>query len=82
MSVTDISEEALIHLSCIHYLVRFRKDKDAMQALINSGSEVNDMLPTYTKKLGLEIRKTDVGALKIDGSTFSIFGIVIAGFEV
>ena len=43
-------------VSCIHYLVQFWKDKKAtIQALIDSGSEVNTMTPAYAKKLGLRI---------------------------
>ena len=34
--------------------MQFRKDKEVtIQALIDSGSEVNTMTPAYTKKLGL-----------------------------
>ena len=40
------------------------------------------MTPTYAAKLGLVIRKTDVGAQKIDGSALETYGMVIAGFSV
>ena len=40
------------------------------------------MSPAYAKKLGLQIRKTDVGAQKIDGSTLSTFRMVILGYQV
>ena len=40
------------------------------------------MTPAYALKLGLKIRKTDIGAQKIDGSTFDIFGIVLADFQI
>ena len=53
-----------------------------MQALIDSGSEVNAMTPAYASKLGLTIRKTDVGAQKIDGSHLATHGMVIAGFRL
>ena len=36
----------------------------------------------YAKKLGLNTRKTNVGAQKIDGSTLETFGMVIADFQV
>ena len=40
------------------------------------------MAPAYAKKLGLRVRKTDVGAQKINGSTLETYGMVIAGFQV
>ena len=40
------------------------------------------MAPAYAKKLGLRVRKTDVGAQKIDGSILETYGMVIAGFQV
>lgn len=38
------------------------------------------MTPAYAKQLGLKVRKTDVGAQKIDGSSLAIYGMVIARF--
>ena len=40
------------------------------------------MNPAYAKKLGLLVRKTDVGAQNIDGSRLETFGMVIAGFSL
>ena len=40
------------------------------------------MNPAFARKLGLHIRKTNVGAQKIDGYALEIFGIVIADFQV
>ena len=40
------------------------------------------MNPNYAWKLGLKIRKTNVGAQKIDSSALKIFGMVIADFQV
>ena len=40
------------------------------------------MNPDYARKLGLKIRKTNIGAQKIDGSALETFGIVIADFQV
>ena len=51
-------------------------------ALMDSGSEVNIMNPTYAAKLGLVTQKTDVSAQKIDGLTLVIYGMVLAGFQV
>ena len=40
------------------------------------------MNPAYTKKLGLRIQKTDVGAQKINGCSLDTFGMAIASFQV
>ena len=40
------------------------------------------MSPAYAKKLGLKTQKTNVGVLKIDGSTLEIFEMVIADFQM
>lgn len=63
---------------CIHYPVRFKKDK--AQVLINSESEVNTMTLVYISKLGLKVRLTNIKVQKVDSSTFEIFGIVLASF--
>ena len=38
------------------------------------------MAPTYAKKLGLRVQKTDVSTQKISGSTLKTYDMVIAGF--
>ena len=81
-SMTGPRTEALDCVPCIHYPVQFKKDTADIPALIDSRSEVNAMTPAYAKKLGLRIRKTDVGAQKIDGSTLETYGMVIADFQV
>lgn len=40
------------------------------------------MLPSFARKLGLYIWKTDIGVQKIDGSRLKIFGMVITSFLV
>ena len=40
------------------------------------------MTLAYAKQLGFQVRKTDVGAQKIDGLLLRTFGMVIAGFQV
>ena len=80
--ITVASEEALKYVPYVHCPVQFRKDSSKTKALINSGSEINVMSPAYIKKLGLWIRKTDVGAQKIDGSCLNTFRMVIAGFQI
>lgn len=80
------SIEALIpfrHVSCINYLVSFWKDSaGSVLALIDSGSKVNAMHLAYTKKPGLNIRKTDMRAQIIDRITLETFGMVIEVFSV
>ena len=81
-SVTGARKEALERVSCIHYPVEFKKDKTQVQALVDSGSEVNVMYPSFAKQLGLPIQLTDVGAQKIDSTALDIHGIVVAAFSV
>ena len=79
--VTEASgKEVVVRVACIHYPVQFQEEQ--VKALLDSGSEVNVMSPAYTKRLGLKIRKTNVGAQKIDGSALETFGMVIADFQV
>ena len=76
-------EEALERVPCIHYPVQFEGTNETqVQALIDSGSEVNAMTPAYVSRLGLRARHTNVGAQKIDGSTLQTFGTVLADFQV
>ena len=67
---------------CVYYLVQFRKDKEIIQALIDSSSNINTITPAYIKKLGLRTRKIDAGAQKIDGSNLDMFEMVITGFQI
>ena len=81
--MTETSKEddvSLQRVPCVHYPIRFKKKE--VQALIDSGSEVNAMSPAYASKLGLKVHHTDVGAQKIDGSTLETFGMVLASFQV
>ena len=80
--VTGAREEALECIPYICYPVQFKKDKTPVQALIDSGSEVNAIHPSFVKQLGLFIRPTDVGAQKIDGTTLNTHGMVVAAFSV
>ena len=76
-------EEALERDPCIHYPVQFKgTNKTKVQALIDLGSEVNAMTPAYVSRLGFQAYCTDIGAQKIDGSTFETFGMVLASFQV
>ena len=50
--------------------------------MLDSGNKINAINPTFARKLGLQIQKTNVGAQKIDSSALKTFGIVIADFQV
>ena len=80
--VTEASMEdtLLARVPCIYYPVQFRKDGSQVQALLNSGSEVNPINPAYALRLGLRVQRTDIGAQKIDGSILKTFKIVLASF--
>ena len=81
--VTETSKEddvALQRVPCIYYPIRFKKNE--VQALINSGSQVNAMAPAYASRLGLRVYRTDIGAQKIDGSTLKTFEMVLASFQI
>lgn len=52
-SMTGIKEAFVLgRISCIYYLVQFKKDTDELLALINLGSEINIISPANAKKLG------------------------------
>ena len=80
MPMNDNNEEVVVKVPCIHYPVQFQEEQ--VRALLNSGNEVNTMNPDYARKLGLKIRKTNIGAQKIDGSALKTFGMVIADFQM
>ena len=48
--------------------------------MLNSGNEVNAMNPSYAKKLGFKVWKTNVEAQKINDSTLETFKMVINDF--
>ena len=80
-SVNKASKEiTLERVPYIQYPVQFQKNKNGIQALLNSNSEFNIINLAYAKKLGLHVRQADVGAQKIDGFHLNIFRIIIAGF--
>ena len=80
--VTDGGEEVVVRVPYIYYPVWFQQDQEQVRALLDSGSKVNAMSLTYAKRLGLKIRKTNVGAQKINGSARETFGMMIADFQV
>ena len=82
-SMTGTSKEGLERISCIYYPVQFKDtDKALMQALIDSGSEVNAIHLFFVKQLGLPIRLTDVGVQKIDSTMLDTHRMVVAAFSV
>ena len=81
--MTETNKEVTLEqVPCIHYPLCFQKNIAGVRTLINLGSEVNAITPAYAAKLSVKIRKTDIGAQKIDGSTLNIFEIVLASFQV
>ena len=72
----------LARVPCIHYQVKFRKDSNGTQALLNSGSKVNAINLAYASKLGFRVHCTNIEAQKIDGSIVELFGMVLASFQV
>ena len=95
-SVTENSEEATLvsakeleRVTCIQYPIAFpggvTQDGSALgpvSALLDSGSEVNAMHPAFAERLGLVVRTTNVGAQKIDGTTFETYEMVVAAFSM
>ena len=51
----------LTRVPCIRYPVIFRKKSVSMSALLDLGSEINAIHPTFARELGLPIKPTDVG---------------------
>ncbi len=77
-SMTEKTEE-LERVPCIRYPATF---KDQTEALLDSRSEVNAMSQAFAQELGLKIRKTNVGAQKIDGTTLENYEIVVSTFSI
>ena len=78
-STTDKKMEELERVPCIWYPVTF---KNQTKALVNSGSEVNIISQVFAQQLGFKIRKTNVGAQKIDSTTLETYGIVVSTFSM
>ncbi len=78
-SMTDKKTEELEWVPYIRYPVNF---KDQTKALLDSGSEVNAMSQAFVQQLGLKIRKTNIGAQKIDGTILETYGMVVFTFSV
>ena len=70
----------LAQVLCIRYPITFRKKSVSVLVLLDSGSKVNAIYPTFMGELDLPIRPTDVGAQKINNTTTNIFGMIVAAF--
>ena len=81
MLVTSGNEKIVVKMLCIHYLIQFQDSQEHIKALLNSGSKINAINFDYIQKLGFKIRKTNIGAQKIDDSALETFGMVIADFQ-
>lgn len=66
----------------IYHLIPFKKDQAKVQALLNSGSEVNTMTLANIAWLNLKIWPTNIRAQKIDGFRLKIFRMILASFQV
>ncbi len=76
--MTDKKTEEQERVTCIWYPVTF---KDQTEALLDSRSEVNAITQVFAQLLGLKIRKTNVQAQKIDGTTLETYGMVVSTFS-
>ena len=81
--MTEIIRKTILEcISCIWYFVNFQKDQDITKALFNLKSKANKINPVFTKKLGLRIRQTDIGAQKINRSYLNTFRMIIISFSL
>ena len=63
----------LTRISCIWYPITFQKEFMPVLALLDLGSEVNAIYPTFARELGLPIRTIDIGVQKIDDTMLDTF---------
>ena len=72
----------LARVPCIRYPITFRKKSVPVSALLDSGSEVNAIHPTFARELGLPIKTMDFGAHKIDSIILDIIEMVFVAFSM
>ena len=72
----------LAQVSCIWYPITFQKKSVPVSALLDLGSKVNAIHPTFAWELELFIKTTDFGAQKIDGTMPDTFEMVVVAFSV
>ena len=84
--MTETSRKAqevriLDKILCIYYLIQFQRNKGKdILALLNFGSKVNAMTPSYIAQLDIKVQKTNVSTQKIDISLLETYRIVIMAF--
>ena len=74
--------ENLVQILCIRYPLIFRKKSVSVLTLLDLGSKVNAIYPTFAWGLGLSIRPTDVEAKKYDGIMLNTFRMLVSAFLV
>ena len=84
-----VSVKELKRVTCIQYLIAFPGSitqdgsaLDLVSAFFDLCSDVNAMHPTFVERLGLVVQTTNVGAQKIDSTTFETYGMVVAAFSL
>lgn len=73
-----LKESDLQWILCIYYSAQF--GKYFIKILIDSASKIITMQPSFMKKLGLCIYKTNMGAQKINDNRLETFKILIILF--
>lgn len=56
--------------------------KKKIQTLIDSNNKINAMTLPYILKIDFQVCQTNIGAQIIDNSSFEIFEIVLASFQI
>lgn len=56
--------------SYIYYLLYFKKDQAKVQTILDFDTKVNALISAYVASLSPKIRLTNIGAQKINSSTF------------
>ena len=77
----EVQEVILDRVFCIYYPVQFRKDKEVIRALINSGSKVNTITPAYASNLGLRVQKTVAKLKKSTAHRSGLLGRSLPAFR-
>lgn len=67
-------------IQCIYYSIWLKKNE--VQAFFNLNNEVNKIILVFAFKLGPKVWYANIGAQKIDNSTFEIFEIILTSFRI
>ena len=79
---TKAPELILEWVLCIQYPVKFCKDKETIQLLINYCNEVNVITLAYAAVLSLKVCFTAIKAEKINSFSLKTFGMAITSFQI